>query len=127
MAMNCMGDLSVSKLPDLLFDLKMPGTPMRIALEMERTRKSQGRYQTMRNAYGRANNLDGVLFGVAEERIEECIAREIYQGGLEFTGREVGFFFIEDFLQCGLQATLKISNKEKTLEEYFHELASQNN
>lgn len=119
LAMKCMGDGTVSKLPDLLFDMKCPGIPLRTVLEVERTRKSRGRYQTMRRAYQRATNVDVILFAVAETGIEEAIQKELLEGGLEFVGRDVGFFSLDDFQEKQLRATLRLRGEEIQLIEYF--------
>lgn len=119
LAINSLGDGVLAKLPDLLFDLKMEGTPVRYALEIERTRKSQGRYQTMRRAYQRADNVDVLLFGVVEEKIEELIQREIAQAGLELYGKDIGFFDLTEFREKEFQTTLRIAGKEIPMREYF--------
>ncbi|HWU43965.1 MAG TPA: hypothetical protein VN132_11025 [Bdellovibrio sp.] len=119
MAIKNIGDGVVSKLPDLLFDLGKASSVKRFALEIERTRKSRGRYQTMCRAYGRAIYIDSLLFGVKDEGIEDAIKFEITEGGLEFANKEIGFFCIDDFLENSFQAKVRVDSKEISLEEYF--------
>ncbi len=118
-AIKNIGDGVVSKLPDLLFDIGSGTDSKRVALEIERTRKSRGRYQTMCRAYGRAIYVDVILFGVKDEAIEDAIQSEVRDGGLEFANREVGFFYIDDLLENGFAAKVRIGAKEITLEEFF--------
>ena len=119
MAIKNLGDGVVSKLPDLLFDLGKVSSAKRFALEIERTRKSRGRYQTMCRAYGRAIYIDSLLFGVKDDSIEDAIKFEITEGGLEFANKEVGFFCIDDYLENSFQAKVRVGSKEFSLEEYF--------
>ena len=121
MAIKNIGDGAVSKLPDLLFDIGSGTNLKRVALEIERTRKSRGRYQTMCRAYGRAIYVDAILFGVKDDSIEEAIKSAINEGGLEFANREVGFFNIDDLLENNFAAKVRIGAKEITLEGYFLE------
>lgn len=120
MAVKNIGDGIVSKLPDLLFDIGKADSTKRFALEIERTRKSRGRYQTMCRAYGRAIFIDSLLFGVKDDSIEDAIRFEITEGGLEFANKEVGFFYIDDFLENSFHAKVRMGMKEFSLEEYFH-------
>lgn len=123
LAIKSLGDGTISKLPDLLFDVAVEQDSLRFALEIERTRKSQARYQVMRRAYQRAVNVDVILFGVAEEKIEAVIVKEVSEAGLEFFGREIGFFDLPEFAENQFDAVLRISGKEIPLKTYFHELA----
>ncbi len=128
-----LGDGVVSKIPDLLFDLKGENDFFRCALEVERTRKSGGRYATMRRAYQRATKVDLIIFGVDSEKIESVITHEFNEGGMNSTGTEIGFFDLSNFQEQGLDCELRISGKITTLKKYFHSLsliapkASENN
>lgn len=118
-----LGDGVVSKLPDLLFDLKGGHDFFRCALEIERTRKSGGRYTTMRRAYQRATKVDLILFGVDSEKIESIITNEFNNGGSNSTGKEFGFFDLSNFQEQGFESELRISGKVTTLSKYFHSLS----
>ncbi len=118
-----LGDGVVSKLPDLLFDLKNENDFFRCALEIERTRKSGGRYTTMRRAYQRATKIDLILFGVDSEKIESIITHEFNERGQNSTGKEIGFFDLFNFQEQGLDCELRISGKVSTLKKYFHSLS----
>lgn len=119
MAVKNIGDGIVSKLPDLLFDMGNGGHAKRYALEIERTRKSRVRYQSMCRAYGRAIYIDSILFGVKDDTIEDAIKFDITEAGLEFANKEVGFFYIDEFLENSFQAKVRVGSKELSLEEYF--------
>jgi len=124
LALKGLGDGVIGKLPDLLFDIKTDDGFIRCALEIERTRKSQGRYKTMRRSYQRARNIDLVLFGVATEKIEEALKKEIFERGMSALGKEAGFFDLVDFSECKLDALLRIGGKELSLRNLFQSLAS---
>lgn len=119
LAMKEIGDASVSKLPDLLFDLGEGNAFYRIALEIERTRKSRGRYQTMRRAFERANNVDVILFGVNDFGIEDALSGEFRSAGFDFLGKEIAFFNIADFLRDHFRAEVRSGSRITTLEEYL--------
>lgn len=118
-----LGDGVIGKLPDLLFDLKMENSTLRFALEIERTRKSQGRYKSMNRSYQRASNVDLVLFGVADGKIEEALKREIFDGGTNSMGKEVGFFELTEFAGLQMEASLRIARKELSLKKLFFSLS----
>ncbi|HWU44284.1 MAG TPA: hypothetical protein VN132_12625 [Bdellovibrio sp.] len=119
LAIKGLGDGVIGKLPDLLFDLKMEKSFLRCALEIERTRKSLGRYQTMRRSYQRAANVDLIIFGVADEKIEAIIRKEVAEAGLDAFGKEIGFFDLVDFEDRKFQAPLRIAGRELSLERFF--------
>lgn len=125
LSIKCLGDGVISKLPDLLFDVAVEQDSLRFALEIERTRKSQGRYQIMRRAYQRAINVDVILFGVADKGIERAIEKEMNEAGLEFFGRDVGFFDLPEFAENQFDTTLRVSGQEVSLKKYFNELTLQ--
>lgn len=119
MAINSLGDGTVGKIPDLLFDMETEKEGLRCALEIERTRKSGMRYQSMRRAYERAALVDLIVFGVADKKIEYAIQKEVSEGGLEFYGKEIGFFDLADFAENKFQAVIRIAGKELSLESFF--------
>lgn len=119
LAMREIGDASVSKLPDLLFDLGERNAFFRIALEIERTRKSRGRYQTMRRSFERASNVDVILFGVNDFGIEDALNEEFRSGGFDFLGKKIAFFNIADFLRDHFRAEVRSGSRAMTLEEYL--------
>lgn len=124
LAMKEIGDASVSKLPDLLFDVGNSNAFSRFALEIERTRKSRGRYQTMHRAFQRANNVDVILFGVNDLGIEDAIRDEFRGGGLDVLGKEIAFFSIADFLEHHFHAPVRSSSGVSTLGDFFRGVAS---
>lgn len=123
-AVKGLGDGIISKLPDLLFDVTGGSNFIRCALEIERTRKSQARYKTMRRAYQRARSVDLVLFGVADEKIETVISEEFKSVGLNLANQEIGFFDLDDFSQRQLDCELRIAGRKTTLKKFFNSLAA---
>lgn len=123
LAVKGLGDGVISKLPDLLFDVTGGNDFIRCALEIERTRKSQGRYKTMRRAYQRALNVDLILFGVADEKIEAVIMKEFVEGGVNTVSKEIGFFDLSEFSERNLESELRIGGKKSTLKRFFSSLA----
>lgn len=123
LSIKSLGNGVVSKLPDLLFDVRGGTDTIRCALEVERTRKSQARYRAIRGAYAKASKVDLVLFGVSDPKIEEAITKEVITASGNTLGREMGFFDISDFTEQGLDSQLRIVGKETTLKKFFHSLA----
>ena len=119
LAAKNIGDADIGKLPDLLFDANKGKPAKRFALEIERTRKSRRRYQALCRAYGRSIYIDSILFGVRDESIEDAISFEVNAGGLDFANKEVGFFYIDDFLENNFLAKVRVGRKEYALEEYI--------
>ncbi len=107
LALKTLGGDSRQKMPDLIIDLKSE-QPVRVAVEIEKTRKSQTRYRLMQMAYKRLSKIDLLLFGVIDQQTEITIRECFERGGYN---RPIGFFLLGDFANLGLNCELRIDKK----------------
>ena len=75
------------KLPDAVFDLKVDGTPLRVALEMEISIKSQIRYKKIIESYSASRKIERIVIVYRGARIknsfERAVLRHKYLKGLQ--------------------------------------------
>lgn len=124
LAIKTLGSGIVSKLPDLVFDVSGGDEYIRCALEVERTRKSLGRYKTMRRAYSQTAKIDLLIVAVADTKIETVISNELMSSSSTSIGREIAFFDIDEFNGQRLESELRVVGKETTLKKFFETLES---
>lgn len=117
LALEVLGSVSESKLPDLVLNLKTGTTPLRVCIEVERTQKSRHRYQTVQLAYRRTRKVDLLLFGVADKRTERAI-RQAFDRDTP-ANLYVGYFSLNDFSKEALGAELRIRHKTKSLAAFL--------
>jgi len=122
LAIKTLGSGIVSKLPDLVFDVRGGDAYIRCALEVERTRKSTGRYKTMRRAYSQTAKIDLLIFAAADKKIEAVILNELISSSSTSIGREIAFFDIDEFNGQRLGSEFRIAGKETTLKRFFETL-----
>jgi len=112
-ALKMLGGDPDDKIPDVVFDLPALRGPIRVALEVERTRKSQERYRRIHFGYRRLKRLDLILFGVGDNATEAAIRREFDRISLSSEAMPYGCFSLAQFSTQGLACELRI--QEKTL------------
>ncbi len=115
-----LGSSNGEKLPDVVFDLKARDH-VRVALEIERTRKSHSRYRRIRVSYAKLKNIHLVIFGVPDRRTESIIAETC-----ESPNFSLGFFTLRDYESNGLKCEIRIRNKTFSMNEFFAKLCSTN-
>jgi hypothetical protein len=119
LAYRVLGADKVYRIPDLVFDIKTPTGQMRCVLEIEKTAKTQVRYQKMSLAYSDYSHINLVLFGCANSYIENSISK-IFSTSFGIGQRVVpGIFLYEDFLTSTFAAKVRFADKEFTLEKMF--------
>ena len=97
------------------------GSPV-VALEYEKTAKSNWRYNKAIKAYSDSGEFSFVLFVVESDGIENCIKRSMKFIGDAFLNSKIGFISVEDWLENPKLAEIRGLNRIK----YISELARTN-
>ena len=119
LSLEILGGDPDGKLPDLVFDLMTFRGRIRVAIEIERTRKSQARYRQVQWGYYRLRKIDLLLFGVNDSGTESAISREFNRSSISGEKRSTGYFSLAAFGKSGLESELRIRDKNPTLGEFF--------
>lgn len=107
------------KVPDLVIDLSTDRGFLRVAVEIEKTRKSQKRYRLVQFGYSRLRRIDLLLFGVIDFQTESAIREAFDRGSFGSEKRSVGYFALSEFAQIGLTSDLRIRGKTLRLSEFL--------
>ena len=110
------------KIPDLVFDLSTDRGPIRVAVEVEKTRKSRKRYRMASLGYRRLRGIELLLFGVVDSSLESAIRQEFGDLSAASASRAVGYFNLDEFAYSGLGSELRIRGKVPQLGEFFKRL-----
>lgn len=110
---------SLTKLPDLIFNLNMKNRPIKIALEVERSSKSQARYDVLISGYSKAKSIDMILITHANNYIKESILLSARKLGYPRAQRPIGFIDYKDLASNPTTAILNIEGKKIRLADYF--------
>jgi hypothetical protein len=86
------------KIPDLVFDLNVDGDRARVALEVERTRKSAARYDSLVLSYLTMRAVDLVLIAYNDAYTEKQIRHSIKRLGYPQGNRPMAFCKIKDLI-----------------------------
>jgi len=105
------------KYPDAVLMLQgKSGTPV-IALEYEKTAKSNWRYNKAIKAYSDSDEFGYVLFVVESDGIENCIKRSMKFIGDAYLNSKIGFISIEDWLKNPKVAEIRGLSRIKNIAE----------
>ncbi len=107
------------KVPDMVIDLKTESGPVRVAIEIEKTRKSQKRYKRVQLGYYTLRKIDLLLFGAIDLQTEAAIRQEFDRASFSSEKRSVGYFSLKEFTDTGLRAELRIRGKRPPLGEFL--------
>lgn len=118
-ARQILGGDPYDKIPDLVFDLNVPGRVVRVAVENERTRKSQERYKRMHFGYRRLKSVDMVLFATSDQATEKAIAREFERQIFSSSTLVYGCLSLEKFSDLALGCEVRIQDKAPILETFL--------
>jgi hypothetical protein len=119
LAMQTMGGVPDAKIPDLIFDLTTDRGAIRVAIEIERTRKSQRRYRLVQWGYSRLRRIDLLLFGVVDSGTEAAIRQEFDTATFSSDKRSIGYFTLNEFAKSGLASELRIRGKRPQLQDFL--------
>jgi hypothetical protein len=113
---------SLVKLPDLIFDLDLNVHNFKIALEVERTRKSKFRYDQWVQAYAKAEKLDLIIVAYNDHSVFESIQSAIKAFQYPYHMRPVVFCKIADVQKDWTNFPISINGRTILLESYIENL-----
>lgn len=117
---SLLGVQSINRIPDLVFDLKnQNGKPVRCALEIERTTKSQARYAKMSLAYLNSSRIDVVLVGCSQHSTETSVRRAFSTSAHLAANRTPGIFQHKEFDSNSLNMQIRFQNNEMSFERFL--------
>ncbi len=118
-AANLLGVHQLDKIPDLVVDLHAGEQTLRVAIEIERRRKSKLRYDQVAAGYLRMAKIDLVIYG-CENRVIENEVRRAFSGELFRTKRrEPGIYDLGLFRKLGLHAPIEIFGRSYSLVDFL--------
>lgn len=106
----------VSKFPDLIIRLAVPGQPTLIAVEIERTRKSSERYKEFVKKYLTLADIDSVIVLAQSQKIIDTIKRAVVGTSYPQHMRPFSYGFISEAIKSPSLAPLKCDQKVINLE-----------
>ncbi|HEY8269794.1 MAG TPA: hypothetical protein VIG33_02830 [Pseudobdellovibrionaceae bacterium] len=112
------------KLPDLVFDIRLPGQPFRVAFEIERTRKAQMRYDGLVNAYAAASGVHLVLIAFNDRSVFELIRGAARRLHYPQERRPIAFCKISELHNSWTNFPMMIGDQALGFEQYIENLKS---
>lgn len=106
----------VSKFPDLVMRLAVPGQPTLIAVELERTRKSSERYKEFVKKYLTLADIDSVIVLAQNRKIIDAIKRAVVVTTYPQHMRAFSYGLISEAMKSPALAPLKCDQKVINLE-----------
>jgi hypothetical protein len=114
-----------SKYPDLIFHLDVEGSPVRFALEVERTAKESSRYDELVMAYAGASNIHAIIIATRFNAIQEAISNAVRRLSFPLDRRPILFTTIAELDSNPATATLKFGDRVQTIQGIVHEIKSE--
>jgi hypothetical protein len=84
------------KIPDVVFNLEVSGSLMRVAVEVEKSRKSAGRYDALVLSYLQMHAVNLVVIACNDQGIEKRIRNSMQKLGYPQSARPIAFCTIAD-------------------------------
>lgn len=110
------------KYPDAIIELKTANQNFRIALEVERTRKSLKRYRSTAFAYSDKSNISLIIFICENVATIDTISGVFQQVRFPLSKQPVGFGLISEWIKNPKQAVLVINKQKTSLENILAKL-----
>lgn len=122
-AQALLGSELLAKLPDLLIDLTCNQNRIRIAIEIERTRKSRMRLDRIASSYLGMKSVDLVIYGCETDAIASELKRAF--GYVAFRDSDKGpvYFQTSALRRNGLDCEAEVFGRRETLRELLLKLA----
>jgi hypothetical protein len=119
-AYSVLGTQRLHRLPDVVFDLRNnSGSPIRCALEIERTTKSEARYRKMALAYLNCSKVSVVLVGCSHRSTAESVRKAFNSDAHIESKRTPGTFVYESFDPENLSIPIRFQNNEMPFEKFL--------
>ncbi|MGZ3749392.1 MAG: hypothetical protein ACXVCD_18800 [Pseudobdellovibrionaceae bacterium] len=110
------------KLPDLVFDIPLQGQHLRVAFEIERTRKSQMRYDGLVNAYAKTSGIHLVLIAFNDRSVFELIRVAARRLHYPQESRPIAFCKISELHNNWTNFPMRIGDQTLRFEQYIENL-----
>lgn len=118
-----LGTDRVRKIPDLILDLSMDGRALRVAVEIEKTRKARGRYAAISLAYLEMSRIDLVIFGCDNAAIASEVRAAFRGEAFSKARKEPGVFLLEEMFERQLDMQLRFAERDLTLRSLLDAIA----
>jgi hypothetical protein len=105
------------KYPDAVMKIEGKKRSLIVALEYEKTMKSNWRYNKAIKAYSDSKDFNYIIFMVESAAIEKSIKRSLRYIGDGHLSHRIGFISIEDWMKDPLLAPIRTPNEFKNLQE----------
>jgi len=115
-ALRHLGGENIEKVPDLLVDLEAQGHAVRIAVEIEASRKSRMKYDQIALAYARITRVDLIMFLCEDRNVELQILGAFDSEFLRKRQKQPVTVLIDDFTKHRLNATASLAGRDFSLE-----------
>lgn len=115
-ALRLLGGKNIEKVPDLLVDLKADDRAIRIAIEIEASRKSRAKYDQIALAYAGATKVDLIMFFCEDHNVELQIIGAFDSAFLRKLQKQPITIMIDDFTKHRLGAAASLAGREFTIE-----------
>jgi hypothetical protein len=112
----------MEKLPDLIFEIKLHGTNLKCALEIERTRKEKFRYREFVSSYGRAEKIDLVIVAHKDESIKKGILESARSWSYPQNERPIVFCKLKDMQYGVFNFQLDFGDQKISFIQYLENL-----
>jgi hypothetical protein len=109
--LEILGSKNIDKLPDLVVDLQGSNGFVRVAVEIEASRKSKEKYQRISLAYLGLTRINLVVF-ICEDRTLEDLIRRLFSSPVYLKAEKSPVtLLLEDFEKDRLQSTVRLQDR----------------
>ncbi len=118
-AYQILGSDRLSKIPDLILDLRTDRGFLRVAVEIEKTRKSRSRYAQMAMSYLDMPRIDLMIFGCESEVIVSETRRAFLGENFQKAQKIPGTFLLNDFTERAFRAAFQFQGRDYEFAEFL--------
>lgn len=118
-AQSILGADRFAKFPDLILDLRTDRGFLRVAVEIEKTRKSRNRYSQIALSYRFMPRIDLVIFGCDSEAIALEVRRAFQGEAFKRAKKFPGTFLLKDFEEREFVAHFQFQDQEFQFGEFL--------
>ena len=122
-AQELLGSEILAKLPDLLIDLNSDQNRIRIAVEVERTRKSRMRLDRVASSYLGMKKVDLVLFGCETNTVADEVKRAFGYPAFQSSDKGPIYFQTSALRRSGLDCEAEVFGRRESLRQLLLKLA----